>query len=116
MSAARKTLTSVLTTIVLAGGLAAGAVGQTHAATCNASKAAKTDGAEAAWSLKCTAKGVRVSGWVEDTRMDGRCAIVRVTGGEGTYRPKKACSSGVREQFVFDFAGTKKAEVRLATV
>ncbi|MFE7427400.1 hypothetical protein ACF1BP_29365 [Streptomyces sp. NPDC014735] len=114
MPTARKALTSLLSAIVLAGGLAVGAAGQANAATCNTSKEAKIDGAQASWSLTCTNKGVRVSGWVEDTRTDGKCAVVRVVGG-GTQKTKKACSSGVREQFDFTFSG-KKAEVRLAIV
>lgn len=114
MPTARKALTSLLSAIVLAGGLAIGAAGQTNAAGCDTSKEAKVRGAQASWKLTCTSKGIRVSGWVEDTSMDGKCAIVRVVGG-ATQKTKKACSSGVREQFDFTFPG-KKAEVRLATV
>ncbi|CAL9473252.1 hypothetical protein SUDANB15_02867 [Streptomyces sp. enrichment culture] len=57
---------------------------------------------------------MRVAGWLEDTRMDGKCAVVRINAGNGDYRTKQACGSGVREQFDFTFAGTDKAEVRLA--
>ncbi|MFD9288853.1 hypothetical protein ACFWBV_11195 [Streptomyces sp. NPDC060030] len=120
MPAFRTTLTSALTAIALAGGLAVGASDTAHADTCNAHRTAKINGAEAAWSLTCTGTGtgtgVKLSGWLEDTRTDGRCAKVRIVGGNGTPESKEACGSGTREQFDFTFNGTKKAEVRLATV
>ncbi|WP_445528139.1 hypothetical protein [Streptomyces cyslabdanicus] len=55
-----------------------------------------------------------MSGWVQDTRMDGKCAVIRINAGNGAYKTKSACGSGVREQFSFTFAGTKSAQVRLA--
>ncbi|MEU5655612.1 hypothetical protein ABZ802_08350 [Streptomyces sp. NPDC047737] len=112
----RTTLTSALTAIALAGGLAVGASDTAHADTCNADRTAKISGAEAAWSLTCTSTGVKLSGWLEDTRTDGRCAKVRIVGGNGTPESKEACGSGTREQFDFTFNGTNKAQVRLATV
>lgn len=114
LSAARKTLLSALSAVVLAGGLAVGTAGTANAATCPSSASPKIDGAIAGWSLRCSGGSVRVSGWLEDTRMDGKCAVVRVHGGNGDYRTKQACGSGVREQFDFTFAGTNRADVRLA--
>ncbi|MBL3666792.1 hypothetical protein JL475_12475 [Streptomyces sp. M2CJ-2] len=114
MFTVRKTITSVLSTVVLAGGLAFGAAGTASAATCPSSASPKIDGAQAGWTLRCSGGSVRVSGWLEDTRMDGKCAVVRITGGNGDYRTKKACGSGVREQFDYTFAGTNKAQARLA--
>ncbi|MFH9039916.1 hypothetical protein ACH4FA_11210 [Streptomyces sp. NPDC017966] len=114
MSAVRKTVLSALSTIVLAGGLAVGAAGTASAATCPSTASPKIDGAIAGWSLSCSGGAVRVSGWLEDTRMDGKCAMVRIVGGNGEYRTKQACGSGVREQFDFTFAGTNEAQVRLA--
>jgi hypothetical protein len=114
MSAVRKTLMSALSTVVLAGGLAVGAAGTASAATCPSSASPKISGAEASWTLRCSGGSVRVSGWLEDTRMDGKCAVVRGVGGNGESRSKKACGSGVREQFSYTFAGTNKAELRLA--
>ncbi|MFE7046278.1 hypothetical protein ACFU9X_44980 [Streptomyces atratus] len=69
------------------------------------------DGASASWPLHCSGNNVTVSGWLQDTRADGKCALVRINAGNGDYQPKSACSSGTREQFSFTFHGTK---VRLA--
>ncbi|WP_260696862.1 hypothetical protein [Streptomyces sp. 130] len=103
MSAARKTLSSALSAVVLAGGLALGAAGTAHADGCGAARAPKTSGATASWRVTCpTGNSVRVTGWVEDTRMDGDCAVVRVVA-NSTQKTKKACGSGVREPFAFDF-------------
>ncbi|MGC4944945.1 hypothetical protein ACLQ2N_01835 [Streptomyces sp. DT224] len=116
MSAVRKTLSSTLSAVVLAGGLALGVAGPAHADGCGVTRAPKISGATASWRVACpTGNSVRVTGWVEDTRMDGDCAIVRVVAGS-TQKTKKACGSGVREPFSFDFRGTRSAQVRLATV
>lgn len=114
MSAVRKTITSVVSAVVLASGLAVGAASPASAATCPSSASPVTDGASASWSLRCSGGNVTVAGWLEDTRMDGKCAVVRINAGNGAYRTKSACSSGAREQFSFTFAGTKSAQVRLA--
>ncbi|MBD0420759.1 hypothetical protein H0H10_16670 [Streptomyces sp. TRM S81-3] len=114
MSAVRKTLTSAVSAVILAGGLAVGAAGPASAATCPSSASPVIDGAQASWSLRCSGGNVTVAGWLQDTRMDGKCAVVRINAGNGAYRTKSACSSGVREQFSFTFAGTKTAQVRLA--
>ncbi|MEU7471792.1 hypothetical protein AB0A94_25265 [Streptomyces sp. NPDC044984] len=114
MSAVRKSVMSALSTIVLAGGLAVGTAGTASAAACPSTASPKIDGAIASWSLSCSGGSVRVSGWLEDTRMDGKCALVRIVGGNGEYHTKQACGSGVREQFDFTFAGTNEAQVRLA--
>ncbi|MET9778533.1 hypothetical protein ABZ023_30515 [Streptomyces sp. NPDC006367] len=114
MSALRKSVTSLLSAVVLAGGLAVGAAGPASAATCPSSASPVIDGASAHWSLSCSGNNVKVSGWLQDTRMDGKCALVRVVGGNGVTKRATACSSGVREHFSFTFTKTKKAEVRLA--
>ncbi|MDX2561195.1 hypothetical protein PV371_16210 [Streptomyces sp. TX20-6-3] len=114
MFAARKTLTSVLSAAVLAGGLALGVAGPANAAACPSSASPVTDGASAGWTLRCTGNNVTVSGWVQDTRADGKCALVRVNAGNGEYRTKSVCGSGVREQFSFTFKDTQEAQVRLA--
>ncbi|WP_327708767.1 hypothetical protein OG912_07975 [Streptomyces sp. NBC_00464] len=115
MPAVRKTLISALSTAVLAGGLALGAAGVANADGCGATRSPKIDGAMASWTITCPTKNsVRVTGWVEDTSMDGDCAIVRVVA-NSTQQAKKACGSDVREHFTFDFPGTQSAEARLAT-
>ncbi|WP_055600594.1 hypothetical protein [Streptomyces aureus] len=114
MFAARKTLTSVLSAAVLAGGLALGTAGPANAASCPSSASPVADGASAGWTLRCSGNDVTVSGWLQDTRADGKCALVRINAGNGEYRTKSACGSGVREQFSYTFKGTKNAQVRLA--
>jgi hypothetical protein len=114
MSTVRKTITSVVSAAVLAGGLAVGAAGPASAATCPSSASPVIDGASASWTLSCSGDNVKVSGWLQDTRTDGKCAVVRINAGNGDYRTKSACSSGVREQFSFTFRKTKSAQVRLA--
>ncbi|MCN9240411.1 hypothetical protein NGF19_06320 [Streptomyces sp. RY43-2] len=114
MSAVRKTITSVTSAVVIAGGLALGAAGQASAASCPSSASPKISGAEAHWDLRCSGNNLTVSGWVEDTRMDGKCAVVRISAGNGAYRKVSACNSGVRKSFNFTFAKTKSAQLRLA--
>ena len=114
MSAVRTPVMAALSPIVLAGGRPFGVAGTASAATCPSTASPKIDGAIADWSLSCSGGAVQVSGWLEDTRMDGKCAMVRVVGGNGEYRTKQACGSGVREQFDFTFGGTDSAQVRLA--
>ncbi|MDG9721667.1 MULTISPECIES: hypothetical protein [unclassified Streptomyces] len=116
MSVVRKTITSALSAVLLAGGLALGVAAPASAATCPSSASPKIGGAEASWTLRCSGGKVTVSGWVEDTRMDGKCAVVRIVGGNGVTKQAKACNSGVRKQFSHSFAGVKKAEARLALV
>ncbi|MER8161868.1 hypothetical protein [Streptomyces sp. NPDC094472] len=114
MSAIRKSITSVVSATILAGGLAIGVAGPASAATCPSSASPVIDGASASWTLRCSGGGVKVSGWLQDTRMDSKCAVVRINAGNGAYRTKSACSSGGREQFSFTFARTNSAQVRLA--
>ncbi|MFE9173781.1 hypothetical protein ACFYNZ_30715 [Streptomyces kebangsaanensis] len=114
MSAVRKTFMSALSAIVLAGGLAVGAAGTASAATCPSSASPKINGAKASWTLRCSGGSLRVSGWLEDTRMDGKCALVRAVGRNGVPHTKRACGSGVREQFDFTLAKTNEAEVHLS--
>ena len=57
-----------------------------------------------------------VAGWLQDTRWDGKCAVVRINAGNGQYNAKQACGSGTREQFSFTYRGTRSAEARLAIV
>ncbi|NXY97811.1 hypothetical protein HYE82_26220 [Streptomyces sp. BR123] len=114
MSTVRKTLTSAVSAAVLAGGLALGAAGPASAATCPSSASPVIDGASAHWTLSCSGNNVTVSGWLQDTRADGKCALVRINAGNGEYKTKSACGSGVREQFSFTFKGTKEAQARLA--
>lgn len=118
MSAVLKTITSVVSASVLAGGLALGTAGPASAAACSTSASPVIGGASASWSIRCTGDQLTVSGWLQDTRADGKCALVRINASNGASQRKNACGTGVREQFSFTFrggfSGAKKAEVRLA--
>ncbi|MFI8437367.1 hypothetical protein ACIGJO_27230 [Streptomyces sp. NPDC079020] len=114
MSAVRKTLTSAVTTSLLAAGLALGTAGPANAATCPSSASPVIDGASAHWSLRCSGGDVTVAGWLQDTRTDGKCAKVRISAGNGEYKATTACNSGVRNSFTYTFKRTASAEVRLA--
>lgn len=114
MSAVRKIITSAASAAIIASGLAVAAAGPASAATCPSSASPVIDGASASWTLHCSGGNVTVAGWLQDTRTDAKCAVVRINAGNGAYRTKSACTSGVREQFSFTFTGTKSAEARLA--
>jgi hypothetical protein len=54
-----------------------------------------------------------VYGWVEDTRVDGRDAIVEIWPEGHRWRLVDARGMGTRTNFDFEFSGTKKASVTL---
>jgi hypothetical protein len=59
-------------------------------------------GAKAYWEVQCTSKSVRISGWVEDTRADGKCAKVKAIyddDNDSTYYSRAACPKGERQTF-----------------
>ncbi|GLF95233.1 hypothetical protein [Streptomyces yaizuensis] len=114
MSAFRRSVVSVLSSVVLAGGLAVGAAGPASAAGCPSSASPVINGASAHWSLRCANGKLLVSGWVQDTSMDGKCAKVRIHPNEGLPKFPTACSSGVRQSFSYEFPGAERADVRLA--
>jgi hypothetical protein len=115
MSIVRKTLTSVVSAALLAGGLLVCAAGPASAAGCGDRRDAQIGGAAASWTLTCAKSGrsVRVKGYVEDTRVDGKCAVVRITAGNGHKAPK-ACGAGKRTHFDYTFKGATTARGRLA--
>lgn len=116
MSAVRTSLSSLLSAVVLAGGLAFTAAGPASAATCPATLSPRIDGADAHWTLRCNGNNVTMDGWVEDTAWDGDCAILRVNAGNGKYNARKACGSGTRESIHYTYTGTRTVEGRLALV
>lgn len=76
-------------------------------ATCPDTLEPTVPGGEAKWTLACNNAGtkVKVSGWVEDTRADGKCAYVQFTpkgNGKGTW---KACGAGERTDYSFTAKG-----------
>ncbi|MER7706352.1 hypothetical protein ABTX81_26085 [Kitasatospora sp. NPDC097605] len=111
----RRILISALSSVVVAAGLTLGVAPTASAATCPSSSSPKISGAEAQWTLSCSGGKLKVYGWVEDISVFDGCANVRITPEKGEAKAAKACGSGEREQFSFEFPGAKKAEVRLST-
>ncbi|MBB5808299.1 hypothetical protein F4560_008067 [Saccharothrix ecbatanensis] len=63
-------------------------------------------GAKAYWQVECTSTQVRISGWVEDTRADGKCAKVKATfddDNNSTFYSSAACPKGERESFTSSY-------------
>lgn len=76
-------------------------------ATCPDTLEPTVPGGEAKWSLSCKDGKVKVSGWVEDTRVDGKCAYVQFTpegNGDGTWN---ACGAGERTDYSFTAKGNE---------
>ncbi|MFE7413967.1 hypothetical protein [Streptomyces laurentii] len=115
MSAVRKTLTSVVSAALLAGGLLVATAGPASADGCGDRQDPKIDGAVASWTLTCGKGAMTMKGWVEDTRADGKCAVVRISSGNA-YQAPKACGSGTRTPFTYTFKGQTTAQGRLALV
>jgi hypothetical protein len=66
----------------------------------------KVNGGEAAWSLSCHGGVITISGWVRDTRADGRCARVRVHMPNGdVHYSQRACPRGRQHNFTFSGRG-----------
>ncbi|MFE1787879.1 hypothetical protein ACFW7J_05625 [Streptomyces sp. NPDC059525] len=114
MPALRNTLTSALTATALAAGLSLGAASPASAADCPSAASPKITGARAHWNLTCSGGRLKVYGWVEDTAMDGRDALVEVwPGGGHHWRLVEARGMGQRTNFDFEFPGAKSASVTL---
>jgi hypothetical protein len=64
------------------------------------------DGGEAYWRLTCSGNNVTITGWVKDTKADGKCAYVRAEGGGRTANPlAKACPKGKVTHFTWTVPG-----------
>ncbi|MCX4618038.1 hypothetical protein ACPMJQ_29585 [Streptomyces pseudogriseolus] len=113
MPALRKTLTSALAAVLLTAGLTLGTAAPASAASCPSSASPTIPGARAHWVLACSGNTLKVYGWVEDTRVDGRDAIVEIWPEGHHWRLVDARGMGTRTNFDFEFPGTKKASVTL---
>ncbi|MER6230954.1 hypothetical protein ABT169_17645 [Streptomyces sp. NPDC001616] len=114
MSALTKTLISAVSATVLAAGFGLATAVPAHAVSCPSSATPEITGAEAHWVLSCSGGALKVYGWVDDTLLDGRSAIVEVyPGGGHHWRLVEARGAGVRTNFDFRFPGTTSANVQL---
>jgi hypothetical protein len=76
------------------------------AAHCGTSTSPSVRGAKAHWQLSCSKGSVTVSGWVQDTKPDGKCAQVRADFPGGiTVFSKRACPEGQKENFSWTYPG-----------
>ncbi|MFI6102288.1 hypothetical protein ACIA8G_42625 [Lentzea sp. NPDC051213] len=81
-------------------------VGPAQAGTCGDVVNANVPGGQASWSHTCYSDGtMRISGWVKDTRSDGKCAAVKAEYQSGTQQSGRACPEGNRKDFSFYGAG-----------
>jgi hypothetical protein len=104
----RKSIASITATAALTGGLVVLNAAPAAAAVCPASMSPIINGARAHWKLACKGRDVSVSGWLEDTRLDGKCAQIAFDPGaeKGGIWFANACGSGTRENYNFLFRGT----------
>lgn len=57
-------------------------------------------GGKAYWRLSCANSQITISGWVEDTDADGKCAVVTAHFADGTAATSPtACPKGTRKNF-----------------
>lgn len=101
VSAAVAVSTAGLATLALATPASAGTCGQVF-------NDVTVRGGQASWSLTCSGGNIRVSGWVKDTKADGKCAQVKAVYSTGTQWSAKACptdpNSGTHIRY-YDFSG-----------
>ncbi|MFJ3883352.1 hypothetical protein ACIPW5_38630 [Streptomyces sp. NPDC090077] len=112
------TLRALLATAVLVGGTVMATATPAGAATCPTRESPKTDAGKASWTLTCRQvegqTALYVDGWVEDTRRDALCAVVRITPKGRNYADEvRACGYGTRVQIDKFYQG-RSAIVRLA--
>ena len=90
-------------TMAMAGLVTLGLVTPASAGSCGQTVNATVTGGQASWSHSCSGGQIRVSGWVKDTKADGKCAQVKAVYSTGTQWSNKACPSPEIEYF--DFVG-----------
>jgi hypothetical protein len=78
-------------------------VSPASAGTCGQTVNTSVSGGQASWSHSCSGGQIRVSGWVKDTKADGKCAQVKAQYSNGTQWSNKACPKDEVEYF--DFSG-----------
>ncbi|MFE9635794.1 hypothetical protein [Streptomyces sp. NPDC006463] len=108
-----KALAPAALTCALAAGLVIATGAPASADRCPSSRSPKIDGAQAHWTLACDTGDVKIYGWVDDTRRDGKCAVVRIRPAAGEAREFQACGSGTRETFSVTYDDQNVAEVTL---
>lgn len=63
-------------------------------------------GGEAYWTLSCSGNKITMTGWVKDTKADGKCAYVKAIFANGdSPTPAKACPKGDETSFSWSGPG-----------
>lgn len=96
-----------LIALVIASGTIVAGANPAAAGTCGQSFNPSVSGGKASWTLTCSGGKVTMSGWVEDTNADGKCARVKgVFNNNITYQTAGACPKGTRVSFSWTAPGT----------
>lgn len=89
--------------VVAVGGPAAFAFAESAAPQlrtgCNDSMDSDVPGGLAHWEASCKKGKITVTGWVKDTRTDGKCARVKAFIDQKWHYSDKACPSGDTDKF-----------------
>ncbi|MEV0957916.1 hypothetical protein AB0I97_18910 [Streptomyces sp. NPDC049951] len=109
----KRALASVTAAGVLAAGLVVAAGSPASADRCPSTRSPHIDGGTAQWTHECDLGDLKVYGWVDDTRTDGKCAVVRIDPDAGTTREFQACGSGTRKTFSVTFDYINSAQTKL---
>jgi hypothetical protein len=84
-----------------------GAAGPAAAGTCGQTFQPRVNGGEAAWNLYCSGGRITISGWVKDTKADGKCAYVKAFGdGQQLLPHPKACPKDTKTNFSWTVNGS----------
>jgi hypothetical protein len=96
----RRVVLSGLAAATLSSGAVVGLATPAWAGTCGQTFAPATSGAKAYWQVNCNSTQSWISGWVEDTAANGRCAAVKAIWPNGTtWFSNRACPKGTRVYF-----------------
>jgi hypothetical protein len=75
-------------------------------------------GGEAAWNISCAnGTNARITGWVKDTKADGKCAYIKAFANNGLSRVPlaKACPNGTQVSFDWTAPGANDIAAYLFT-
>jgi len=78
----------------------------------------EVDGGLAAWNISCNnGTDARITGWVEDTKKDGKCAIIKAFSNNGQSRVPlaQACPKGKKTHFDWMAPGANDIRAYLFT-
>ncbi|MEU3315712.1 hypothetical protein ABZ743_23935 [Streptomyces sp. NPDC006662] len=108
-----RTWISTLTGTALAAGLVVAVATPASADRCPSAREPRIDGARASWRLECDLGDLKVHGWVDDTRPDAKCAVVRIDPDAGETKEFEACGAGTRKTFSVTYDHINSAQVTL---